>query len=933
MWHPARDHGKGHRAHLWPVVGWALAAAIAGAPIRGGRAQGTELTRQWDDLRKAQQAYERGISAQARGDEEEANAAFASADLFFRRVLQQNPQRTDLYAPLGDILIRRGQAAAAYVLLNKQVREGVADAGVRWQLARALHGIRQTRRALATAQQAAEADPKNLAIQAFIAERAAELGEDRVAVPILRRLLAGGASGQDAARYRRLLAQGLARTGQGAEAVTLLEESLQQRPGDKETTRALALVLCQTAGQTAEPAAQSMNRGVALARALLDERPADEELLRGLGGALLRGGRAAEALPLFRRHAAARPGDADAALLLGQALVAAGQGAQAVAVLGPHAAAGRPQALALLGRAHLGSRPPNLAAAAQALGRATQQAPVDVDVDACLDHVAVLHRLALAPRALDEARRCARLAPQHPATLWARGSLEAAAGKRDEAIATLREALTRAQGGGPPAGATLPTPLSEALGARSIRASLALALLQRGLALLAEPVHAGRPPASLAPLREAHQLAPSAASARALALSHLAAGSKGDAQEAARLLRPLTEERGADAATLGAYARALREADQPREALAVLARAAALPAGKALAAALRTERALCLLSVGQAAEACAALGRPADGDEAGERLLALASLMAARQVLSLSPSPGPPPGPASGGPVNPGAPANPGGPAVSGVAQGPLPFLQTAVRLRARLSAPERAEAELLQVIALTQADQAELALRRLPAVEAEFGPDMLKQLLGPGGFDDLQARVALRAGQLQQGTLFAQRAIAAQPQGAAQELQATLAAAYVERAIAAYERADYERAGTLLRAPSVQALARSQAQAQAQAKPAGKAPSPRAAATLLLYNQGALLLARGQTEEALAIFNKLDGRDLPERWIALGTHAEVTGDRRAALESYGRYLQAVAEGPAADRVRRWVELLERFYSGGATPQARRPPLSLEGRR
>jgi predicted Zn-dependent protease len=922
MWHPARDRKKGHRAHLWPVAGWALAAAIAGAPVRGGWAQGTELTRQWDDLRKAQQAYERGLSAQARGDEEEASAAFSSADLFFRRVLQQNPQRTDLYAPLGDILIRRGQAAAAYVLLNKQVREGSTDAGVRWQLARALHGIRQTRRALATAQQAAEADPKNPAIQAFIAERAIELGEDRLAVPILRRLLPG-ATDKDAARYRRLLAQGLARTGQGAEAVTLLEETLRQHSGDKEATRALALVLC----QTAEPASPAFDRGVSLARALLGERPADEDLLRGLGGALLRRGRAAEALPLFRRHAAARPGDADAALLLGQALTAAGQAAEAVAVLAPLSAAGRPQALAALGRAHLSSHPPNLAAAAQALGRATQQAPADLD--ACLDHVAALHRLAQAPRALDEARRCVALSPQHPATLWARGALEAAAGKRDEATATLREALAKAQGQGQ---ADLPQTLIEALAppARDragaavavavdvIRGSLSRALLQRGLALLAEPPQAGRPPAALAPLREAHQLAPGAASARALALAHLAAGSKGDAQEAARLLRPLAEERGADAATLGAYARALREADQPKDALAVLTRAAALPAGKPLAAALRMERALTLLALGRPAEACAALGRP-DGDEAGERLLAQASLMAARQALSASP--GPPP-----------AGAGPAAAAASG--QGPLPFLQTAARLRARLSVPERAEAELLQILALTQTDQADVALRRLPAIEAEFGPEVLKQLLGPGGFDDLQARVALRAGQLQQGTIFAQRAIAAQPPGAAQELQATLAAAYVERAIAAYERADYERAGTLLRAPSVQALARGhgQAQAAAQGKPAGKAPA-RAAATLLLYNQGALLLARGQTEEALAIFNKLDSKDLPERWIALGAHAEVTGDRRAALESYGRYLQAAAEGPAADRVRRWVELLERFYSSGTTPQARRPPLSLEGRR
>src|SRR5438105_3742860 len=84
-------------------------------------AQGTGLKAEFDDYRKGQEMYERGVAAHERGATQEAWSAFDSAEERFRRMLQQNPQRTDLYAPLGDMLIRRGQAPTAYILLNKQV--------------------------------------------------------------------------------------------------------------------------------------------------------------------------------------------------------------------------------------------------------------------------------------------------------------------------------------------------------------------------------------------------------------------------------------------------------------------------------------------------------------------------------------------------------------------------------------------------------------------------------------------------------------------------------------------------------------------------------------------------------------------------------------------------------------------------------------------
>ena len=83
---------------------------------------------QWRLLQEAQAAYQRGIQAAQRGDTAAAETAWGSASEGFRRVLSDNPQRTDLYAPLADIQIRRGQPAAAYALLVQAVAEGRAGA-------------------------------------------------------------------------------------------------------------------------------------------------------------------------------------------------------------------------------------------------------------------------------------------------------------------------------------------------------------------------------------------------------------------------------------------------------------------------------------------------------------------------------------------------------------------------------------------------------------------------------------------------------------------------------------------------------------------------------------------------------------------------------------------------------------------------------------
>ena len=111
--------------------GWAPAAA-----------QASEMQEQWRLLQDAQAAYQRGILAAQRGDSTAAETAWAIASAGFRRVIQDNPQRTDLYAPLADIQIRRGQPAAAYALLIQAVRAGTKDLSLRIQVVRASGVVR-----------------------------------------------------------------------------------------------------------------------------------------------------------------------------------------------------------------------------------------------------------------------------------------------------------------------------------------------------------------------------------------------------------------------------------------------------------------------------------------------------------------------------------------------------------------------------------------------------------------------------------------------------------------------------------------------------------------------------------------------------------------------------------------------------------------------
>lgn len=670
----------------------------------------------------------------------------------------------------------------------------------------------------------------------------------------------------------------------------------------------------------------------------------------------------AEAAALLRRAQAALPGRGDVEALLGEALLRQGQAAAAYVQLSAALRAARPgEDLELrwaLCRALQGIRQTRralteaqalLAAAPehpQALGFAAERA-VELGEDeaalgwlrrhlalgadaprrrlleslearaACVDRAAALQRARQLAPALAEARRCVELAPRSAAAQSLRAALALQAGELDEAVASARLAggtsvdrptTTQAAAGARPArGAAAAGPagpradqgtpattvsVGPAQGpALAARDTLAQALLRRGLAALG----AGR--GALPDLREAQELRGDAASSHALGLGLIAAG---QAAAAADLLRPLAEAREAEAPLLLAYARALREARRPTAALPVLERARAACAEPLCGAAIE-EMALCQLQLDRPAEAARLLAAIAPGvsaagpsgagfsaaglsgaeDDRRQRLLAVASLAAGRQG------------------------------ALGAAPRGALAPLQAALRLRGRLDAAERAEAEILLAAARLRSGQEEDALRRLVALPTELGAALPDKLLGPGGLDALTAVAALGAGQLQVG---AQRAARALPRLGAEDgrwLQAHLAAAQLGRAAVAYQRGEYDRAQALLRGPQLQA------------------PGTARLASVVAYDLGVVLLAKGRPEEALQQWARLDVKALPEKWIGLGTAQEASGDRRGALESYRRYLQA--GGPLADRVRRWVEAMERF-EGAPAPRPVSEADKLRGR-
>ncbi len=894
-------------------------------------AQTSEIEREWRTLNAAQAAHTRGREALARGDRPTAERELSEAAARYRQLLELNPLRKDLYAPLADTLIARGNAAAAYALCSSQVREGVRDVPLRVQLVRALVGMRRLRHAIEEAQRGLTSHPGDARLLAALGETASEAGEHELAIASLR--------------------PALAQVGRALPTVPPLETGL--------SVSSLRLSLARSLLAAKQPG------GVATALADLTTSGPPEALLL-LGQSQLDSKQAAAAVSTLQSALGKTSGAerSRALILLSQAQLAAGRTSDAIASL--RQAGDDPPAMTALARIYMSEDPPNPAAAAMVLSRAAAIEPNDLRL--CLEHAVVLDRAQKPDRALAELSRCESL--NLPASdvlnvLSLRAELQLKLGHLDAGIASLREAALRSQGG---EGKAAPGPVMERR-PTPFDARLSAALLRRGLAQLATtPL----PRAALADLEEAQRLAPSATTTQVLSLGLLGSGRAG---EAVTLLSPLCEGSAAGVAPqlLAVFGRALRENGQPQQALSVLQRAdeLAATAGPApLRQALRQDQ----------SETLIALGRPLDAlrliegnDETAKRQRAFAFLAAVRayyqpsgrgrtsgrrgpfpplrqaheqpesrggkagqavypplrgpiDLSEVQTSRGPfPPlrtgndAQASRGPFPPlrtgsdvpeGSPAGPVGPAVTALQpQGlnderqVLWYAQAALRAGTALSASERAEAMLYQVVALARSGQHDISLRRLNEVASQFDQPTLDALLGQGGFANLKARITLRGGDFYQGQSYAQQALQQLQPAEARGLQNAMAVAYTSKAIELLdrgERGDLERANGLLRA--------------AQTHGAGATPENQAR---LQYNYAILQLYRGRAEEARTLLSRLDPQLLPTVHLGLGSYYDLTGDSRAALESYRRYLAESEPGdPQLPLVRQWVDVLERIYEG-----------------
>lgn len=933
--------------------------AAGPAPSRGRlglallpSAHASDIQDQWRTQQDAHAAHQRGRAALLSGDTAGADAAFTRATELYQRILANNPMRTDLYAQLGDIMIRRGQAQLAYALLTQQIQKGVTDLGVRVQVARALRAMKRSQRALELTQPLRREAPGNLGVAALIGELAADIGDADLAIAELARALT-----------RPL------RESEFPDDVDLplLRKRLGRLLLDKKRAG-------EAAGQLAE---------------VLKARPGDGEALRWYGEALLDAGQAAQAVQALRR---AEAGDIEAQALLGRALADGGKLDEGIALL--QKAGDAPAVLHALGLLQTRRQPPDLDAAQQALAKAA--AAQSVSARYCIDYAALLVRRGQAQQAQAEIDRCApaeaerRIGPpltesESQDALAVRVEIASRLGKLDEVVTGLR-AVIKGLAGGPGAGSPSAQVQQRLV---PLRAQLGRALLKRGLQRLPAVTTPGNP--ALADLEEARTLQPGPVADHAYALGLLSAGR---ADEALKLLQPLQQGGAPDPRILGAYGRALRETGQPAEALAVLERAESLlpaihgqapaapaaaapgatkppprPASKtplrgkapprplpkgaapaagappapapapapaalspeiaALRSALRAEQAITLMVLRRPVDALKRLDAP---DELTQRLRAQAYLQAVRslyETFQAGKAPTAQPGlPAP--PVPPGQPVSPPDP------QAVLFMTQTALKLGAVVPPVERAEAKLWQVLALVQRGQFEIAYKLAGEIAGLFDLATLDSLLGPGGFAHLHARVTLKGGDFYQGVGYAQQALPLLKPDAARGLHNFMAVAYTQKALELYDRTEVERVTPMLRAAQVQTQ--------------GGSPVSIARAR---YNLAVLSLQRNKLEEARAALQAIDPQLVPEALIGLGIYHELVTDPKSALDAYRRYMQiasaapqplpvpvpvpvqaavpgaqpavpvpAAAQVPPAlslpERVRQWIDVLSRVYEGPA---------------
>lgn len=561
---------------LWSVPIWA-----AWFGPKSVRAQTVSVEQEWRLLTTAQAAYQRGNQWAERGDRTNADREWEVAMGGFQEVLRLNPMRTDLYAPMADIHLRKGRAAVAYALLSQQVRNGVKELAVRVQIVRALRAMNRRGKAMSACEELRKEMPTDETVAALYAELLAEDGQSDQALallgPVLPKLpFEARHPGLDAATMRRLYARLLVAKKRGEDAEKCLAELIREKPNDPEA-----------------------------------------QLL--LGQAQIVAGKHAAAVTALRTYVGQFPRDGRARAALGLALAESGQLLLGIETL--EQTKDVPEALLQLSQLYLRKLPPDTTAALGALSKARQLLPGDLPI--CVEVAALRNQIGQTAQALADIEGCSdRL-------LGADGGLGPVDGTAQRAV-LLRLDLQIKNGKFDAAMQTWNGVRARYPGLQSLKGKLAQALVQRGLSKL--PTNGEIGTAGLSDLQEAHKLAPQWATAQALALGQIGAGRP---QDALLTLQNHLQEGSAEPRFLGAYGRALRDAGQAQEALLVLQKAEGLtsnaPTNAPLKLGLRQEIAQCYLRLSQPRLALRYLDA---NDELSQRLRAQASLLSSRMLFS-----------------------------------------------------------------------------------------------------------------------------------------------------------------------------------------------------------------------------------------------------------------------------------------------------------
>lgn len=564
------------------IVTLSLWTAQGLGPVPQARAQSGSIEQEWRVLTEAQAAYQRGNTLADRGDLPAANREWDQAISGFQQVLRANAMRTDLYAPLADIHIRRGHPAVAYALLTQQVRGGVNDLSVKIQVARALRAMNRRAKAISHVEELRKAYPNDAEVAALHAELLAEDGQVDQALMLLLLVLPklpleGRFPGTDGVSMRKLHARLLIAKNRGTEAVGGLTELLKARPNDAE-----ALLL--------------------------------------LGQAQIALGKHSDAITTLRRYLGIVPKDGRAQASLGQALAESGQLLAGIEQL--EQAGETAESLAMLGQLYLRKVPPDTPAALTALGKALALAPGNLRV--CAELSQLRDQAGQGAQAVAEIERCTEplLGPD--------GHLGSVDGWAQKAL-LLRLDLQLKNNKFEPAMATWKGVQARYPGLSSLQTKLAGALWRRGLSKL--PTTAGPSTAGLSDLQEAHKIAPSLTTAQALALGLIAADKP---QDALQTLQNHLKDGATEPRFLGAYGRALRDAGQAQDALLVLQKAEGLtstaPAQQPLKLALKQEIAQCYLQLQQPRLAQKAV--EGASDDLSQQIRAQAGIVSVRMLFA-----------------------------------------------------------------------------------------------------------------------------------------------------------------------------------------------------------------------------------------------------------------------------------------------------------